>query len=186
MDFKTYVKSVVASYVNKQDSNVIFIKHYNTLDITKKEILADVDENSGRVFLYHEYEMREMHGTFAPFLQWIRQCYDTYYKGRMSVEYFLTQCGVYSMHIEPLAGYIRSEKCTRREDVLHFEIKYETYRMQQNIISILEYISKEHELVLILSKSFENNYVYMSTFAMVIYNLICALFTGIAVSFKKL
>ena len=152
MDFKTYVKSVVASYVNKQDSNVIFIKHYNTLDITKKEILADVDENSGRVFLYHEYEMHEMHGTFAPFLQWIRQCYDTYYKGRMSVEYFLTQCGVYSMHIEPLAGYIRSEKCTRREDVLHFEIKYETYRMQQNIISILEYISKEHELVLILSK----------------------------------
>ncbi len=41
-------------------------------------------------------------------------------------------------------------------------------------------------LVLILSKSFENNYVYMSTSAMVMYNLICAMFTGIAVSLKKL
>lgn len=152
MDFKTYVQSVVASYVDKQNSNVIFIKHYNTLDITKNEILADVDETSGKVFLYHEYEMHEMHSTFAPFLQWIRQCYDTYYKGKMTVEYFLRQCNVYSMHIEPLAGFIRNGQCTRTEDVLHFEIQYEAYRMQQNIISILDYISKEYHLVLILSK----------------------------------
>lgn len=41
-------------------------------------------------------------------------------------------------------------------------------------------------LVLILSKSFENDYIYMSTSAMVLYNLLCALFTGIAVSLKKL
>ena len=130
MNFKTYVQSVVASYVDKQNSNVIFIKHYNTLDITKNEILADVDETSGKVFLYHEYEMHEMHSTFAPFLQWIRQCYDTYYKGKMTVEYFLRQCNVYSMHIEPLAGFIRNGQCTRTEDVLHFEIQYEAYRMQ--------------------------------------------------------
>lgn len=152
MDFKTYVQSVVASYVEKQNSNVIFIKHYNTLDITKKEILAEVDEKSDKVFLYHEYEMHVMHGTFEPFLQWIRQCYDTYYKGKMTVEYFLKQCNVYSMHIEPLAGFIRNNECSRREDVLHFEIQYETYRMQQNIIGILKYISQEHHLVLILSK----------------------------------
>lgn len=152
MDFKTYVQSVVASYVEKEDSNVIFIKHYNTLDITKKEILAEVDKVSDKVFLYHEYEMHEMHGTFDPFLLWIRQCYDVYYKGKMTVEYFLRQCNVYSMHIEPLAGYIRNDECSRREDVLHFEIQYEAYRMQQNIISIMEYISKEHHLVLILSK----------------------------------
>ncbi len=152
MDFKTYVQSVVASYVQKQNRNVIFIKHYNTLDITKKEILADVDKTENKVFLYHEYAMHEMHSTFAPFLQWIRQCYDSYYKSSMTVEEFLTACHVYSMHIEPLAGFIRDDCCTRREDILQFEIQFETYRMLQNIISMLEYISKEHHLILILSK----------------------------------
>ena len=37
MDFKTYVQSVVASYVEKQNRNLIFIKHYNTLDITREK-----------------------------------------------------------------------------------------------------------------------------------------------------
>ncbi len=152
MNFKTYVQNVIASYVEKKDSNVIFIKHYNTLDITKNEILADVDETSDKVFLYHEYEMHVMHSTFAPFLQWIKECYNTYYKDQLSVEDFLKESNVYSMQIEPLATFIRDDDCSRREDVLYFEIKYESHRMQQSIISILDYISKEHHLVLILSK----------------------------------
>ncbi len=152
MDFKTYVQSVVASYVEKQNKNVIFVKHYNTLDITKKEILADVDETSDKIFLYHEYKMHDMHNTYSPFLQWIRQCYDTYYKNSMTVEDFLKECNVYSMHIEPLAGFIRDNECSRKEDVLHFEIQYETYRMMQNILGILDYISREHHLILIISK----------------------------------
>lgn len=55
MDFKTYVQSVVASYVEKQNRNLIFIKHYNTLDITRDEILAKVDKTDDKIFLYHEY-----------------------------------------------------------------------------------------------------------------------------------
>ncbi len=41
-------------------------------------------------------------------------------------------------------------------------------------------------MLLILSKAFENNYIYMSATAMVIYNTLCALFTIAAVSIKKL
>ena len=152
MDFKTYVQSVVASYVEKQNRNIIFIKHYNTLNITKDEILAQVDKTEDKIFLYHEYSMHEMHITYAPFLQWIRYCFDNYYKSNMTAEEFLRACGVYSMHIEPLAGFIRDDLCSRKEDVLYFEIQYEAYRMQQNILGILEYISKEHPLILIISK----------------------------------
>ncbi len=152
MDFKTYVQSVVASYVEKQNRNLVFIKHYNTLDITKSEILANVEKSDGMIFLYHEYSMHEMHSSFSPFLEWIKRCYDTFYSSRMSVEDFLRTCGVYSLHIEPLAGYIVSGTCSRREDVLYFEIEYEKFRMLQSILSIIEYISKEHNLVMILSK----------------------------------
>lgn len=152
MDFKTYVQSVVASYVAKPNKNIIFIKHYNTLDITKDEILAKVEKTDDKIFMYHEYAMHDMHGSYAPFLQWIRQCYDMYYKDIMTAEDFLRNCNVYSMHIETLAGFIRDDLCSRKEDVLYFEIQYEAYRMMQNILSILEYISKNHHLILIISK----------------------------------
>ena len=152
MDFKTYVQSVVASYVEKQNKNIIFIKHYNTLDITKDEILAKVAKTDDKVFLYHEYAMHDMHSSYAPFLQWIGQCYDRYYKDTVTVEDFLRKCGVYSMHIETLASLIRKDFCSRKEDVMYFEIQYETYRMMRNILGILEYISKEHHLILIISK----------------------------------
>jgi len=152
MDFKTYVQSVVASYVEKQNKNIIFIKHYNTLDITRNEILAKVDRTDDKVFLYHEYAMHDMHSSYAPFLQWIRQCYDTYYKDTVTVEEFLRKCGVYSMHIETLSSLIRDGSCSRKEDVMYFEIQYETYRMMKNILGILEYISREHHLILIISK----------------------------------
>ncbi len=152
MDFKTYVQSVVASYVAKENKSIIFIKHYNTLDITRNEILAQVDKTDDKVFLYHEYAMHEMHGSYAPFLQWIRQCYNTYYKDKMTAEDFLRNCGVYSMHIEPLAGFIRDDICSRKEDMLTFEIKYEAFRMQLNILGILEYLARDHSLVMIISK----------------------------------
>ncbi len=152
MDFKTYVRSVVSTYVEKNDSNVIFIKHYNTLDITKDEILADVDRSDNKVFLYHEYETHSMHHTFAPFFKWIRKCYDEFYKDKMSVEEFLKAADVYSVQAEPFACYLKGEPCTRKEDVLNFEIQYETFRMQQNILSVLNFVSKDHPLVLILSK----------------------------------
>ena len=152
MDFKTYVQSVVASYVEKQNKSIIFIKHYNTLDITKDEILAMVDKTDDKIFLYHEYAMHDMHDSYAPFLQWIRRCYDTYYRDVMTAEDFLRKCNVYSMHIETLVSLIRDDFCSRKEDVMYFEIQYETYRMMQNILGILEYISKEHPIILIISK----------------------------------
>ncbi len=152
MDFKMYVQNVVATYVEKTDRNVIFIKHYNTLDISKEEILACVKNTNDEVFLYHEYSISEMHEAYAPFLEWIRQCYNMYYKNRMTVEAFLKECGVYSVHIEPLSGFIKNNVCIRKEDILHFEILYETESMLKNIVNILEYISRHQHLIMILSK----------------------------------
>lgn len=152
MDFKAYVQSVVATYVEKPDKNVVFIKHYNTLNISKEEILACVKDTTNKVFLYHEYSINEMHEAYEPFLGWIRQCYDLYYKDKMTEEAFLKECGVYSVHIEPLSGYLKHNVCMRREDVLHFEIAYESERMLRNLVSILEYMARDQHLIMILSK----------------------------------
>lgn len=41
-------------------------------------------------------------------------------------------------------------------------------------------------MLMILSKAFETNYVYMSATALIVYNLVCSVLTYIAVSIKKL
>ena len=119
---------------------------------TENEILAKVEKTDDKIFLYHEYAMHDMHSSYAPFLEWIRLCYDMYYKDTMTAEDFLRKCSVYSMHIETLANFIRDDLCSRKEDAMYFEIQYETHRMIQDILGILEYISNEHKIIFIISK----------------------------------
>ena len=151
MNFKKFVQNAVASYVSKKSKGTLFIKHYNTLNINKQDILAQVDLPNDEVCLYHEYAMHEMHNSFDPFLMWIRQIYSTYYNS-ITIEDFLRKCGVYSLHIEPLVGFIQNDFCSRTEDILYFEVEYEAGRMIKNIVSIIDFVSKEHPLLLIISK----------------------------------
>ncbi len=152
MDFKTFVQNAVASYISKKSKSALFIKHYNTIDINKDDILAQVDLPENGICLYHEYASHEMHSSFDPFFSWIKDIYNIYYKNKMSVEDFLYKCKVYPVHIELLAKLIRFDMCSRTEDVLYFEIEYETERMLKNLVSIIDCVSKEYPLILIISK----------------------------------
>ncbi len=152
MEFKTYVQSAVASFISRGTKSSIFIKHYNTLDITQNDLLEHVEERDNYTILYHEYEMHEMHSSYAPFLQWIQKCYNDFYKDQMTAEEFLRTCGVYPLHVEPLAGFIMNNECTRHDDVLYFEIGYENERIPKDILAILDFVSTEHPLILIISK----------------------------------
>ncbi len=152
MEFKNYVQEVTATFLEKQNRRAIFIKHYNTLHISMEEMLTYVKNREDRVYLYHEYAMNSMHSAYEPFLEWIGECYVKFYREQMTPEEFLTACEVYPMHIEPLAGFLRDGRCRRTEDVLYFEIAYETARMMESLISIYSYICKEHTLVFLLSK----------------------------------
>lgn len=152
MEFKDYVQEVTATFLEKQNRRAIFIKHYNTLHISMEEMLTYAKNTGNMVYLYHEYAMNSMHSAYEPFLEWIRECYGRFYRERMTPEEFLAVCEVYRMHIEPLAGFLKDGRCQRTEDVLNFEIAYETSRMMESLISIFHYICKEHTLVFLLSK----------------------------------
>ena len=40
VDFKTYVQTVVAAYVEKKDNNVIFIKHYMLMTLISDMVMV--------------------------------------------------------------------------------------------------------------------------------------------------
>lgn len=152
MEFRYYVQKTVSTFVENPQQKAIFVKHYNTLDISGEEILAYVDIKDRKNFWHHEYCLNNMHSAYEPFLGWIKECYHKFYEKTMSVNTFLEQCNVYSMHIEPLAGFILNGVCKRTEEVIYAEIEYETQQMSTSLISILNYIFKEHPTVMFLSK----------------------------------
>ena len=152
MEFRLYVKKTVSSFVKNPQQKAIFVKHYNTLDISQEEILDYVDKKERSNFWHHEYALNEMHSAYEPFLGWISECYHQYYEDDMFINTFLEKCNVYSMHIEPLAEYILRGNCKRTEEVIYAETDYETRQMLSSLISIVEYISKDHPIVMFLSK----------------------------------
>lgn len=152
MEFRLYVQKTISSFVENSQQKMIFVKHYNTLDISHEEIFAYVDKEERKNFWHYEYVLNEMHGAFEPFLGWISECYYQYYAEKMSPREFLENCNVYYMHREPLENYILHGKCQRTEEVLYAETDFETKRMFLSLISIVKYISKDYPIYMFLSK----------------------------------
>lgn len=152
MEYRCFVQNMVETYLNHLSKKAIFIKHYNTLDITLYEILHNVNCEKSHSFLFHEYAMGEMKSSYEPFLLWAKTCYETFYQKQLTVEEFIDACGVYPLHREIISTYIKTGVCCRSEEILMEEYNYEKERMLLSLYSVFEYVAKEHSLVMVISK----------------------------------
>ena len=152
MEFRLYVQKTISSFVKNPQQNMIFVKHYHTLDISEEEIFAYVDKEERKNFWHYEYVLNSMHGAFEPFLGWIRDCYNQHYADKMSAMEFLEMCNVYYMHREPLEQFILCGKCKRTEEVIFAETEYETKMMFESLLSIVKNICKDYPIFMFLSK----------------------------------
>ncbi len=150
LEYKDYVRNVVKSYLGRLNKKAIFIKHYNTLNITLDEMLPEEDNN--HFFLFHEFEINSMKEAYEPFLGWIKVCYDKFYKDIYSPEEFVAECGVYILHRQVLYDYIKYGKCSRHEEVLMSEYFYEQEKMLESIYAVFRYVAKNHSVIMIMSK----------------------------------
>lgn len=150
LEYKDYVRNVVKSYLGRLNKKAIFIKHYNTINITLDEMLQE--EEYEHLFLFHEFEINSMKEAFEPFLGWIKICYEKFYKDKFSPEEFVEQCGVYVLHRQVIYDYIKIGKCNRHEEVLMSEYNYEQEKMLESIYTVFRYVAKEHSIIMIMSK----------------------------------
>lgn len=152
---KLYINKLVDSLksnINVRADNVIFIKHYNTLDISKEDIQSNIEDDDTLHLLYYEYSSGEMNQPYAPFLDWIKQLYDELYQQKLPIDSFLEMCQVYPLHRSVLRSYIKGKKCERKEDVIVIEVEYEQIRFLQSLYNIITYISQEKSIFMILNK----------------------------------
>ncbi len=152
MEYNEYVQNVVGSYVEHMTRKAIFIKHYNTLDITLEQIIDNVNCSDAHCFMYHDFKICEMKSAFEPFLSWINTLYRTFYEDKYSIEEFIGKCDVYYLHRDTLCEYIRTGICRRGEDILVEEYEFEHKMMLKSIYSIFEYVAMEHNVVMVISK----------------------------------
>lgn len=151
-----YIRKIVNTIINnlKQNhSTMLFVKHYSALNIPFGEIKNSVDKsNADAVLLYHEFSLGGVQEAYAPFLSWIRHMYREYYAESVSAEEFVEQANVYSQTRSVIRSYIETGVCRRDEDIIIVEANYERQMLLNSLCNILEFISHEHTLFLVLNK----------------------------------
>ncbi len=150
-----YTKKIVDSIIHglaQKHSSILFVKHYNNLNISMDSIQETVEKSDVDVeFLYHEFSATKMQEAYEPFLGWIKQLYFKYYY-RIPLDDFLEETDVYYLSRSTIKSYIMQGECERLEDIIVVEVEYERKELIKSLIKILSYIANEHTLFVILNK----------------------------------
>lgn len=152
MVYNDYMYKLVRSFRDNRINKYMFIKHYETLFISEKEIHDMVVEGAGDLcFLFYEFPLHAMQEAYAPFLGWIRELYYGYFKDE-SPEEFVKNAGVYPLQQEVFVSFIKTNKATRMEDILVSEVAYEKCRMLDSIVKVYNYIGTRKSIFIFFER----------------------------------
>lgn len=152
---RLYTKKIVDSLIHgleMKHSSVLFVKHYNTLNVPIDNIQEAVEGSKKKIELfYHEFSSAKMQEAYEPFLGWIKQIYYRFYYN-VPVQEFLEAADVYYLARSVLESYILTGKCKRTEDMIAVEVEYELTQFANSLAKLFAYVSKEHTLFLVLNR----------------------------------
>ena len=150
-----YTRKIVDSIIHgleQRHSSILFVKHYNTLNVPIEAIQDAVGKSTSNIeLLYHEFSANKMQEAYEPFLGWVKQLYYKYYFNT-PLDEFLEEADVYYLSRSTLKSYITTGECERDEEVIVGEVEYEKKMFANSLVNILSYISKKHTLFLVLNR----------------------------------
>lgn len=150
-----YTRKIIDSIVHgleQKHSSILFVKHYNTLNVPVEDISDAVKESKIDIeLLYHEFNSNKMQEAYEPFLGWVKKLYFKFYYN-VPIDDFLEKCDVYYLSRSTIKTYITRGLCEREENIIVVEVEYERKQFADSLAKILSYISQEHTLFLVLNK----------------------------------
>lgn len=155
MNHTTYIQNLFYSFLQNVDilsEYIMFIKHYNTLDMSLEEIEKIVGEDYKEGLLYHAFYKNDIKEPYEPFMNGIRYYYQKFFSNKMTVEEFVEECNVYSLHKEVFISYLSEGKAKRSEMIIVSEFNYEKYRFIYSIINCFNYISQRKRILIVLDR----------------------------------
>lgn len=153
-EYKNHIKNIIGRIEIKgqeeYNSKVCFFRHYSSVSIEEEDIIGIMASmNMEYDMLYYKFNALTIQGAFCPFLPFIREMYMKYYKDIDASE-FIQKAGVYKALEYMFSYYIKNGVCRRQEDIITREVKYEQEKIISSIISMLQYISNEHNIIIVL------------------------------------
>ena len=150
-----YTRKIADSIIHgleQRHSSILFVKHYNTLNVPIDDIQDAVSKSTKRIeLMYHEFSANRMQEAYEPFLGWIKQLYLQFYSN-VPLDEFLEKGGVYYLSRPTIKSYIEKGECKRTEDIIVVEIEYERKQFAHSLSSLFSYISQEHTLLFVLNR----------------------------------
>lgn len=155
MNHTTYIKNLFYSFLKDTSivtEKIMFVKHYNTLNLCLEDIEKIVGEPYKKGLLYHRYSKNDIKEPYEPLINGIRYYYQKLFSNEMSVEEFVDECSVYSLHKEIFVSYLKTGISGRTEPIITSEVAYEVKKFVCSIIHCLNYISKKTNLLIVLDR----------------------------------
>ncbi len=150
-----YTRKIVDSIIHgleRRHSSILFVKHYNTLNVPIEAIQEAVEKSNDKIeLLYHEFAANKMQEAYEPFLGWVKQLYFKFYYD-VPLDDFLENADVYYLSRSTIKSYITTGECERTEEIIVNEVDYERKQFVNSLVNILSYISREHTLFLVLNR----------------------------------
>ena len=140
--YNNYIGQLISSLIDNgkiENNSVLCVKYYNYLELDESNI-ADVLKNTNSKLLFYTFDNSKFETAFNPILGWIKELYKQYFSD-MELEKFLDECDVYYLHRSIFEKYMEEGICTRRENIIIDEIKYDYSMFIKSLCDILCYIS---------------------------------------------
>ena len=156
--FKNYIDTFTSNLFSalKKDSTeykkIYVVKHYNTFELTE-QLIATTSTDLADIY-FHNFSFDKMYDAYEPILNVIKNVYYKYYASTeqySNINAFLEDCGVYPLHRSILSSYITTGTCTREEDLILSESKYEHDCFIDSLMGILTKITSEHPIILYIN-----------------------------------
>ena len=145
-----YMLKLIKSFYGNKINDFMFIKHYNTMHLPDgaiDQVIAESGEKS--YLLYYKYSKHQMLEAHQPFLGWIPELYNEFFKNEPPEE-FVKKAGVYPLMWDSFAQYIRTGKAERMEDILINELAYEAKKVLVSISNVYKYICSKAKVFIVI------------------------------------
>ena len=147
---KYFIETLVSFIKNAEDKQLFLMKHNHTFELTEEdEENIDVEQYGYHLYC-HQYKQNKIQKAYEPFLGIMQKELSSY--SEKEINYYLEEAGVYPAHRDMIKNYINEGFCSRKEEVLIGEVKYETRMFRNSLVRMLLTIARKQPLFIILNE----------------------------------
>lgn len=155
MNHTTYIRNLFYSYIQDADNiseRLMIIKHFNTLNLNLEDIEKLVGNEYREGLLYHRFSKNDIKEPYEPFMNGIKYYYQKIFSVEMTVQEFINQCNVYSLHKEIFISYLLNGRADRTELIVTSEVNYEKEKFILSIINCFNFIAEKKRILVVLNR----------------------------------